>query len=193
MSKNTLLIMPSIIKDRTGVHTNIDDKLLYPEIKAAQDMYILPLLGSNLFHKIQDDIEANTLTGDYKDLVDDYIIDCLINYVLAELPDGLSVQFWNRGLSRKAGDDTQPLSMTEMYNVVSKYRNRAEHYAKRCRMYLIQNGTAMFPEYSSVLVGADSIPPDRVSFVSPIYLGDMGIEIKVRDNPGYNSNDPIYL
>lgn len=193
MSKNTLLIMPQIIKDRTGVHTNIDDKLLYPEIKAAQDMYILPLLGSNLFKKIQDDIEDNALTGNYKDLVDDYIIDCLINYVLAELPDGLSVQFWNRGLSRKTGDDTQPLSMTEMYNVVSKYRNRAEHYAKRCRLYLIQNGTAMFPQYSSVLNGVDAIAPDRVSFVSPIYLGGGDIEIKVRDNPGYNSNDPIYL
>lgn len=193
MSKNTLLIMPRIIKDRTGVHTNIDDKLLYPEIKAAQDMYILPLLGSNLFNKLQNDIEAETLTGDYKDLMDDYIIDALINYVLAELPDGLSNQFWNRGLSKKTGDDTQPLNMTEMYTVVSKYRNRAEHYAKRCRMYLIQNGTALFPEYSSVLVGVDAIPPDRVSFVSPIYLGGSDIEIKVRDNPGYNSNDPIYL
>ena len=193
MSKNTLLIMPRIIKDRTGVHTNIDDKLLYPEIKAAQDMYILPLLGSNLFNKLQNDIEAETLTGDYKDLMDDYIIDALINYVLAELPDGLSNQFWNRGLSKKTGDDTQPLNMTEMYTVVSKYRNRAEHYAKRCRLYLIQNGTALFPEYSSVLVGVDAIPPDRVSFVSPIYLGGSDIEIKVRDNPGYNSNDPIYL
>lgn len=193
MSKNTLLIMPKIIKDRSGVHTNIDDKLLYPEIKAAQDMYILPLLGSSLFNKLQNDIENDSLTGDYKDLMDDYIIDALINYVLAELPDGLSNQFWNRGLSRKAGDDLQPLSMTEMYNVVSKYRNRAEHYAKRCRMYLIQNGTAKFPEYNAVLAGADSIPPEAVSFVSPIYLGATRIEIKPQDNPGYNSNDPIYL
>jgi hypothetical protein len=193
MSKNTLLVMPSVIKDRTGIHTNIDDKLLYPEIKAAQDMYILPLLGSNLFHKIQNDIEDNTLTGDYKDLMDDYIIDAIINYVLAELPDGLSNQFYNRGLSKKTGDDTQPLSMTEMYSIVSKYRNRAEHYAKRCRLYLVQNGSAKFPEYNQVIVGADSIPPDAVSFVSPIYLGTSRIEIKVQDNPGYNSNDPIYL
>lgn len=193
MSKNTLLIMPKIIKDRSGVHTNIDDKLLYPEIKAAQDMYILPLLGSNLFNKLQNDIENDELAGDYKDLMDDYIIDALLNYVLAELPDGLSNQFWNRGLSRKGGDDLQPLSMSEMYNVVSKYRNRAEHYAKRCRMYLIQNGTAKFPEYNAVLVGADSIAPDAVSFVSPIYLGATRIEIKPQDNPGYNSNDPIYL
>jgi hypothetical protein len=193
MSKNTLLVMPSVIKDRTGIHTNIDDKLLYPEIKAAQDMYILPLLGSNLFHKIQNDIEDNTLTGDYKDLMDDYIIDAIINYVLAELPDGLSNQFYNRGLSKKTGDDTQPLSMTEMYTIVSKYRNRAEHYAKRCRLYLVQNGSAKFPEYNQVIVGADSIPPDAVSFVSPIYLGTSRIEIKVQDNPGYNSNDPIYL
>lgn len=191
MSKNTLLIMPKIIKDRTGVHTNIDDKLLYPEIKAAQDMYILPLLGSRLFNKIQSDISGAGLSGNYLLLMDDYIIDAMINYVLSELPDGLSNQFWNRGLSKKTGDDTQQLSMTEMYGVVSKYRNRAEHYAKRCRLYLVQNGTALFPEYAQVLTGADAIAPDAVSFVSPIYLGSSRIEIKQRD--GYNSNDPIYL
>lgn len=185
--------MPTILKDRTGMHTNIDDKLIYPEIKAAQDMFILPLLGSRLFNKIQDDIESDNLTGNYKDLMDDYIIDALINYVLSELPDGLSNQFWNRGIAKKTGDDTQPLSMTDMYGIVSKYRNRAEHYAKRCRMYLVQNGNALFPEYTQVLVGADSIAPAQTNFVSPIYLGAQRIEIKPQDNPGYNSNDPIYL
>jgi len=38
MSQNVLLISDEILKDRTAVHGNIDAKLLYPEIKTAQDI-----------------------------------------------------------------------------------------------------------------------------------------------------------
>ena len=96
MAKNVLLISAEILKDRTGIHSNIDDKLLYPEIKAAQDMYIHPILGTNLYNKIINDVDAGTITGDYKSLLDDYIIDCLIYYVLSGLPEALSYQFWNK-------------------------------------------------------------------------------------------------
>ena len=78
MSRNTLLIMPSLLKERTGVHDNVDDKLISPEIKAAQDLYILPLLGSALMTKLQNDIESTgTTTGDYLTLLDEYLVDCL--------------------------------------------------------------------------------------------------------------------
>jgi len=53
MSLNILFISDTILIERTTVHGNIDPKLLYPEIKTAQDMYIQPLLGSALF-KIAD-------------------------------------------------------------------------------------------------------------------------------------------
>ena len=70
MSKNVLLMSAQILKDRTAVHTNIDDKLLFPEIKAAQDMYIHPLLGSPLFNKIVSDLSSTgTTTGNYKTLL----------------------------------------------------------------------------------------------------------------------------
>ena len=51
MSEVKLLILPSVVKERMTLHTNTDDKLIFPEIKAAQDMYIRPLLGSVLFVK----------------------------------------------------------------------------------------------------------------------------------------------
>ena len=191
MSKNTLLIMPSVLKERSGIHTNIDDKLIFPEIKAAQDMHILPLLGSGLFHKIQDEIEAETLSGNYKDLMDDYIIDALCNYVLSELPEGLNYQFWNKGVSTNTDPNSNQPSMSEMYSTMSKSKNRAEHYAKRCRLFLVQNSPAMFPEYSQTASGVDVIAPEGTSFVSPIYLGLQRMEIKPNRDPNYNSNDPF--
>lgn len=106
MSKNILLISDETLKERTTIHGNIDPKLLYPEIKAAQDMYIHPILGTALFNKIVSDVDAGTITGNYKTLLDDYIIDCLLYYTLAGLPEALSYQFWNKGVIRKQGDES---------------------------------------------------------------------------------------
>lgn len=197
MSANTLLIMPSILKDRTSLHDNVDDKLIYPEIKAAQDMFIMPLLGSTLMSKIQTEIAAGTLGGNYKLLMDNYLIDCICNYVLSELPEGLNYQFFNKGLSGKTVPEGTNPSMSDMFSVIAKYKTRAEHYAKRARMYLIQN-PSLFPEYSVIVQGIDVVVPDRNNYTCPIYLGDES-EIPDYDysqqkrQPPFNSNDPYYL
>ena len=43
--KDILFISPENIYERTQIHSNIDSKMIVPEIKVCQDMYILPLLG----------------------------------------------------------------------------------------------------------------------------------------------------
>lgn len=172
MIETGLIVMPSVIKQRTALHTNVDDKLIYPEIKAAQDMYVMPLLGSALFNKIIADIKAGTLGGDYKTLVDNYIIDMICNYVLSEMPESINYQFWNKGVATKTTEDSNTPSMSEMYSIVAKYKNRAEHYSKRCRMYLIENAPTKFREYINIPGGVDVVVPDRTSFSSPIYLGE---------------------
>jgi len=173
MSKNILMISVQMLKDRTAVHDNIDEKLVFPEIKAAQDMYILPLCGSALYNKLLTDINANTLTGNYKVLVDDYIIDTLANYVISELPLGLTYQFWNKGVSQKTTDNSIAPSMTDLFSVASKYKRRAEEYAQRMRLYLRQNAPQMFLEYINPGSGVDTVIPERQGFSNPIYLGDV--------------------
>jgi hypothetical protein len=64
MSRNILFISVQTIKDRTGLHANTDDKLINPEILTAQDMYILPALGSALYDRLQDGIMNQDLTND---------------------------------------------------------------------------------------------------------------------------------
>jgi hypothetical protein len=171
MSQNSLLISTSILKDRTSIHSNIDEKLLYPEIKAAQDMYIHPILGSALYDKIVGDINVSgTTTGVYKTLLDSYIIDALLYYVLAGLPEAISFQFWNKGVIRKTGDNTELPSMSDLADVSNKYRVRAEWYAERLNKYLKQN-SSIYPEYESPGDGLDTIVPENVSYTMPVYLG----------------------
>jgi hypothetical protein len=199
MATVTYLVLPSVVKERMSLHDNVDDKLIYPEILAVQDLYIMPLLGSTLFNKILSDIDAGTLTGNYKDLMDNYIVQCICNYVMSELPEGLNYQYWNKGVSQKTVDNATQPTMSEMYQIVAKYKSRAEFYARKARLYLVQNSPAMFPEYRTFVSGVDVVYPDSESYSSPIYLGDISevpsddYSLNKRPPAGYNSNDPFYV
>lgn len=172
MAKNVLLISDDILKERTSIHGNIDPKFLYPEIKAAQDMYLHPILGTALYDKIISDVDGGTIAGDYKALLDDYIIDCLLYYTLAGLPEALSYQFWNKGVIRKQGDNTELPNMSELIDISNKYRIRADWYATRLNNYLKAKATTSFlPEYLQPGDDIDTIVPDAESYNMPIYLG----------------------
>jgi hypothetical protein len=171
MSKNTLFISVQTIKDRTGLHANVDEKLVLPEIKTAQDMYILPALGSALYNELQTAVVANTFTQLQTTLLDDYLVDCLIYFVMSELPQGLSYQFYNKGLIRKTGENQESPSMQDMIDVANRYRARAEFYKQRLIKYLKQNN-ALYPNYLNFGSGIDSIKPDNEGYTVSMYLGD---------------------
>ena len=172
MSKNVLLIDETILRDRTSIHTNIDAKLLYPEIKAVQDMYIHPILGTALYNKIINDVNAGTITGVYKSLLDDYVIDTLIWYVMMQLPIPLTAQFWNRGVHVKHGEGDTALTLEQMQQVSDMYRMRAEWYANRLRLFLVEDNGVNYPEWDDDGNRVDDISPVRRTFTMPIWLGD---------------------
>ena len=58
----------------TSFAGNIDTDALKPFIVIAQTNDILPILGVNLYNKINTDIENNTLSGVYLEFYDKYII-----------------------------------------------------------------------------------------------------------------------
>ena len=185
-----LLILPSAIKARMSLHDNVDEKFIYPEIKAAQDLHIRPLLGSILFDKMLADIAANTLSGYYLQLMDEYLMDAICNYVMSELPEGLNYQFWNKGVASKTTDNSTQPSMSELYSIVLKYKKRAEHYAQSARLWLLQNAPQHLPEYYAP-GGIDKVTPASTVYTCPIYLGDpSGGYRGPNRNPNYNSNDP---
>jgi hypothetical protein len=176
MSLNTLLLSDEIIKDRTSVHGNVDPKFIYPDIKVAQDMYILPILGTALFDKLLSllptDININENIN-YKKLLDNYIIDALMYYTLAELPTTLSYQLWNKGVVRKQGENTDLPSMSELVDISNKYRERAQYYAKRLRLYLIHESGVnnKFPEYIQPGSSVDTVNPSVNDYSISVYLG----------------------
>ena len=171
MSLNTLFISVQSIKDRTGLHANVDEKLILPEIKTAQDMYIMPSLGSTFYNRLQAGINGNNLNADEQSLLNNYVTDCLIYYVMSELPMGLSYQFYNKGLLRKSGENQENPSMQDMIDVANRYKARAEFYKQRMIKYLKEYSTT-YPEYLNPGSGIDAIHPENDAYTTSIWLGD---------------------
>lgn len=173
---NTLIISDIQIKERTAIHDNIDPKLIYPDIKMAQDMYIAKTCGTALFEKLQSIVDNGTQNDaenvHYKRLLDEYIPDALMYYVLSELVISVSYQLSNKGVMRKQSENTEIPSKSELDSLSSMYKNRAEFYDERLKLYLIEWAPTRFPEYLNPGNKADTIFPDTTSFTMPVYLGD---------------------
>ena len=172
--KNICFINVNTIKERSALHTNVDDKLILPEILTAQDMYLLPALGTALYNRLQTGIESANLTADEIDLLDNFITNPLVYFTLSELPVGLSYQFYNKGLVRKTSDNTEQPNMQDLIDVASRYRTRAEFYTQRLIKHLkqVSSTTNKFQEYVNYGTGVDIVKPERDAYQASIYLGD---------------------
>lgn len=172
--KNICFINVNTIKERSALHSNVDDKLILPEILTSQDMYLLPALGTALYNRLQDGIENNNLTADEVDLLDNFITNPLVYYTLSELPVGLSYQFYNKGLVRKTSDNTDMPQMQDLIDVASRYRTRAEFYTQRLIKHLkqVSSTSDKFQEYVNYGTGVDIIKPERDAYQASIWLGD---------------------
>lgn len=155
------------------MHNNTDDKLVNPEILASQDMFILPALGTALYNRLQDGIADNNLTTLEQEILDTYITPTLVYYVLAELPMGLSYQFYNKGLIRKSGDGQENPSSSEMIEVADRYRSRAEFYKQRLVKFLREKAVkGLLPLYLNPGNTIDTMIPEFQAYTTSIWLGD---------------------
>jgi hypothetical protein len=147
--------------------------LVLPEIYTSQDMYILPALGTALYTRLLAGIVANNLTATEQTLIDTYITPTLVFYVMAELPMGLSFQFYNKGVIRKNDERATEPNVQELIEVSDKYRGRAEFYKERLVRYLKEeSGRNTFPEYNNPGSRYDTVIPDRNAYRASMWLGD---------------------
>jgi hypothetical protein len=173
MSRNILFISVDTIKDRTGLHFNVDPKLVFPDILFSQDSQILPALGSSLYNRLQTGIENNDLNPNEQTLLDEYIAPALVYFTMAELPVALSFQFYNKGVIRKTDTNQSEPSASELAEIADRYQTRAEYYKQRLIKYLKEkSGFNTFPQYNNPGDGIDTIWPENNGYQSQIWLGD---------------------
>jgi hypothetical protein len=155
--QHTLFISATRLKKDTALGGSVDDNLIMPYILLAQDMNILPVLGTDLYEKLKSDVQGGSLTGAYKTLVETYIQPALVQFAFSTLAPYLRLRFSNNSVvvmgateqsSSATYDDIKPLMDTAT--------DAAEFYRQRLIDY-IRNNQSSFPEFSTNS-GADLDP-----------------------------------
>ena len=174
--QNTLLISEAKVKAFTDINNNLDPSLIKSTIREAQIIHITRLLGTKLYDKIIDDVDAGTLTGNYKSLVDDYVQDSLLYWSYYESLESIYLRPRNNGLLQpQGGDNALSVDMLIYDKKRRSVKNKAEYFSERLVDYLCFNNS-LFPEYGTEQ--NDEIFPDAgTQFKSPIVFRN-----GIRDN-----------
>ena len=104
--QHTLYISSTRIKKDTALGGSVDDNIIMPYILLAQDMFILPVLGTDLDAKLKAEIQAGSLSGAYKTLVETYIQPALVQFSFTELAPFLRLRFVNNSVVVMGDTDT---------------------------------------------------------------------------------------
>lgn len=167
----TLILMPSFVKSQTEIHENTDDNLIKPIIQDCQNMFIQPILGSDLYNEIISQIKADTLTDLNKTLINDYLVMPMLKWITAEYIRQGSYKITNKGIVTMSGDNASVASQDELMDMSQRFLNKAEWYAQRTTMYLIEN-EEQYPLYCNFGDGLDVIRPRTNNYRTGFALGN---------------------
>ena len=139
---------------------NVNPEKLIPHVYTAQNKFILPILGTMLYQKLQNDIENNTLSGVYQTLVDDYITDTLVHYGVAEFLPWSLYQFGEGGTMMSTPEFQTNPNKRDIDFILQKELQSAQFFAERLTDFLIANSQD-YPEYWQTNGKSDNIYPDK--------------------------------
>mgnify|MGYP003110115526 FL=1 len=127
---------------------NTDTDKFIQFIRIAQEIEIQNYLGTDLYNKISADIIAGTLSGNYLNLVNDYVQPMLIWWAQVSYLPYAAYQIKNGGVFKHTSENSESVSKSEVDYLVGKARDTAEYYTRRFIDYMSFNDN-LFPEYRS--------------------------------------------
>jgi hypothetical protein len=132
----------------TALNGNVDTDKFISFVKIAQDIHIQNYLGTKLFQKLQADIIAGTLSGDYQTLVVTYVKPMLIHWGMVEYLPFAAYTIANKGVYKHSSENSENVDKNEVDYLLEKERNIAQNYTQRFIDYMSFN-QQLFPEYRS--------------------------------------------
>lgn len=168
MANITLLISEAYLKEGTILNENVDIKNILPNIKLAQDEYIKPALGSDLYDEILDEMANSNLSAANDTLLTDFIKPCLKYYCLFEIGRDLTFKWMNKGVMSKNSDNSNSIDLEGLKQIRAEYKDKGELYRDELIRYLIANQTD-YPSYTGNTT-LDKTKPIGSGFSSPVYL-----------------------
>ena len=147
----------------TALNGNVDTDKFLQFVKISQDIHIQNYLGSKLFEKLQADIIAGTLTGNYESLVETYVKPMLIHWAMVEYLPFAAYTIANKGVYKHSSENSENVDKNEVDYLLEKERSIAQHYTERFISYMSFNND-IFPEYRAN-VNNDMYPDSNNNYI----------------------------
>lgn len=158
------------VKQNSVITLNVEPQLIEVAIDEAQDVYLLPLLGTELYSKIMNMIDDGSITGstDYKNLLDNYIYPVVLQYTIYETLPALRFKMMNKGIVTQNSDNSSPIDFEEYKYLADKVRIKAQNMGERLVEFL-EYYYPLYPEYISLNSG--NVKTEHTSYSTGMYLG----------------------
>jgi hypothetical protein len=167
----TFIISEEKLRFFTDLNDSVDTSLLKNAVREAQDIMLQRIIGTKLYNKILSDIDAGTLTGVYKTLVDDYIQDFLLYAAYYEALEAIYIRPRNNGLLTPTGGENSIQTDRSLFNVKRQNtENKMEFYADKLAAYLAEE-QGEFPELNTNNKLYEQWPDYGSQYRSPIVFG----------------------
>jgi hypothetical protein len=168
---NAFLISAYNLKELSLIHGNVEDSILTPTIRIVQDTTIEPIIGTSLYTRLLEGIDANDLNADEVLLMDSYIIPVLAMGCNLETVLTTTYQLRNKATGITNDEWLKGASETEINRIQDNFRSKLEHYRQKLINYLKFN-SGKYPEYNDyfsspdaffdcLTFGTEGIAPDR--------------------------------
>ena len=141
-----VFISPQEVYNYTVLSGNVDIDKLLPIILETQEQTIEEMLGSELYDKIYADFVANTLTGLYLELLNDYIKLVLRSQSAASYILISPYSVGNGGFFKRTYNGVETVDVKEVERVSQIYSSTAQMYINRFNKWI---GLNPLPEYKT--------------------------------------------
>ena len=158
-----IFITQKDLKDFTNMSGNVDPDKLMSSINAAQDLELEPILGTALVTKLSTEIENETLSGFYEELVVEYIKPVLCWYSLSMAIPYLAYSISNGGLFKHQSESSITPDKSEIDYLTQNARTKGQDYANRMIKWLCAFNSEI-PEYNQLEKGGEWASKKNQSF-----------------------------
>ena len=153
--QRALIITEKFVKSNSEIDANVDMNLIRPTIWYCQKEYIEKSLGTALYNDICTKIIADSTLATHTDilnLVNNYLADALLKWVMFEIQVPLLYKFRNKSTSTNTDANSQPIDLKTLQFLENKYKDKAQYFTQRMEKFLCANST-LFPLWDDCIDG----------------------------------------
>ncbi len=160
-----MIITLDYIKRNYPILDYVNEVEMKPYVVMAEDVYVLPLLGSKLFNLVS---STASLTPSETELRDYYVRPVVLQWSIYLYGRDCNFKFTNRGISKQTSDNSTYADLDEVIYKANGQKDIAESYSNRLLKFIKENEIALNissceegPAKTAFNFGGIYVPTDR--------------------------------